>query len=132
MMRRIAVDRSRIDIAEDAIVEEHVTISNPEERYYIAVHVPLASGFEALNPELDTSGSEARSLGSNTRTPTYIRFLDDSVTYYYENLPAGTYHFYFRERAMFTGEFQLPPAWAEAIYDPGTWGNSPGALIRIR
>jgi len=130
--RRIEVDRSRIDIAEDAIVEEHITISNPENRYYIAIHVPLASGFEALNPELDTSGSEARALGRNTATPTYIRFLDDSVTYYYENLSAGTYHFYFRERAMFSGEFQLPPAWAEAIYDPGTWGNSPGALVRIR
>jgi uncharacterized protein YfaS (alpha-2-macroglobulin family) len=129
---RIEVDRSRIDLRNDALVEEHVTISNPEQRYYVAVHVPLAAGFEALNPALDTSGSDAIASGRLSAQPTYTRFLDDSVTYYYESLPAGTYHFYFRERATFAGDFQLPPAWAEAIYDPGTWGNSPGAVVRIR
>ncbi|MFW5848824.1 MAG: alpha-2-macroglobulin family protein [Spirochaetota bacterium] len=131
VVRRTDVDRGRIALEQDAVVEEHVTLSNPEHRYYVAVHVPLAAGFEALNPELDTSGSEAVPIGRLSATPTYVRFLDDSVTYYYESLPAGTYHFYFRERATFAGQFQLPPAWAEAIYDPGVWGNSAGALIAI-
>ena len=132
VVRRTEVDTDPIDLQRNALVEEHVTISNPEQRYYVAIHVPLAAGFEALNPELDTSGSDAVPSGRLSRQPTYVRFLDDSVTYYYETLSAGTYHFYFRERATFTGHFQLPPAWAEAIYDPGTWGNSPGATVRIR
>ena len=129
--RREEVERSQIRLERNALVEEHITLSNPEQRYYVAVHVPLASGFEALNPELDTSGSDAIANGRITVRPTYTRFLDDSVTYYYETLPAGTYHFYFRERATFEGVFQLPPAWVEAIYDPESWGNSPGATIRI-
>ena len=132
VVRRTEVNMDPIDLQRNALVEEHVTISNPEQRYYVAIHVPLAAGFEALNPELDTSGSDAVPSGRLSRRPTYVRFLDDSVTYYYETLSAGTYHFYFRERATFTGHFQLPPAWAEAIYDPGAWGNSPGATVRIR
>jgi alpha-2-macroglobulin len=132
VLRRTEVGNNRIDFERNALVEEHITISNPEQRYYVAVHVPLAAGFEALNPALDTSGSDAVASGRLSSGPTYTRFLDDSVTYYYESLGAGTYHFYFRERATFTGEFQLPPAWVEAIYDPGTWGNSPGASVQIQ
>jgi hypothetical protein len=132
LARRLPVGLAAVELATNALVEEHVTVSNPQTRHYVAVHVPLAAGFEALNPELDTSGADAVPTGRPTVPPTYTRFLDDGVTYYYESLPAGTYHFYFRERAMFAGTYQLPPAWAEAIYDPGAWGNSAGGSVRIR
>ncbi len=70
-------------------------------------------------------------MGSLTRPPTYARYLDDEVIFYYEELPAGTYHFYFRERAVISGTFQLPPALARALYEPDTEGNSSGALVKI-
>lgn len=128
---RIEPRRQPVEMGVDTLVEEHITISNPEERYYVALHVPLAAGCEPLNPDLETSGADARPLGAMTLAPTYARYLDDEVVYYYEKLPGGTYHFYFRERALFEGEFQLPPARAEALYEQDVRGNSPGALLKI-
>jgi len=120
-----------LELATGTVMEEHITLSNPEDRHYVALRVPLAAGCEPLNPNLDTSGAEAVSLGSLTRPPTYARYLDDEVVYYYEELPAGTYHFYFRERAVISGTFQLPPALARALYEPETEGNSSGAQMKI-
>lgn len=131
VVRRLPVRRTPLELPADTLLEEHVTVSNPENRNYVAVRIPLAAGCEPLNPELETSGAEARALGSFTMQATYARYLDDEVIYYYEMLPQGTYHFYFRQRAVFAGSFQLPPASARCIYDPEVRGNSPGALLSI-
>jgi hypothetical protein len=113
------------------VVEEHVQIVNPKDRNYVAIVVPLAAGMEPLNPNLATAPPEAKASGSLTQTPTYAAFLDDSVSYYYDSLPKGTYDFYFRTRANTTGSFTQPAARAEMMYDRAVVGNSPGAKVVI-
>ena len=87
----------------DDVVEEHATVVNFADRDFVAVEVPLAAGFEPLDPRL--AGASAESAPSNALTlqPTYSMSLDDRVVYYYNSLPKGTYHFFFRVRASFEG-----------------------------
>jgi uncharacterized protein YfaS (alpha-2-macroglobulin family) len=131
--RRLTVDEAgtvfRFQVG--SVVEEHVEVVNPEDRTYVAIVVPLAAGFEPLNPGLATAPPEARPTGVLTREPTYVAFLDDHVAYYYNELPKGTYAVYFRTRATTAGSFVQPPAKAEMMYDGTVRGASPGARVEI-
>ena len=61
---------------------------------------------------------------SLTFPPTYVAF-------YYDELPTGTYDFYFRTRATTSGSFVQPSAFAEMMYDSAVTGQSAGARVRI-
>jgi hypothetical protein len=113
------------------VIEEHVQVVNPDDRNYVAVVVPLAAGVEPLNPNLATAPSEAKPAGKLTRPPSYVAFLDDRVAFYYDELPKGTYDFYFRTRATTAGRFIQPAARAEMMYDGAVRGNSTGARLEI-
>jgi uncharacterized protein YfaS (alpha-2-macroglobulin family) len=113
------------------VVEEHVQVVNPSDRFYVAVVVPLAAGMEPLNPSLATAPKEAKPAGVLTLAPTYAAFLDDSVSFYYDSLRKGTYDFYFRTRATIPGAFIQPAAQAELMYDGTVRGNGAGARVEI-
>lgn len=113
------------------VVEDHVEVVNQVARNYVAVVVPLAAGFDPLNPNLQTSPPESHPKGAITLKPTYSTYLDDQVVFYYDALPKGTYHFYFRVRATTPGSYTQPPAFAEMMYDRATRGRSAGANIEV-
>ncbi|HEX7527993.1 MAG TPA: alpha-2-macroglobulin, partial [Thermoanaerobaculia bacterium] len=114
-----------------AVVEDHVQIVNPQERHHVAIVVPLAAGLEPLNPALATAPPEAAPSKPPTLKPTYMKFLDDRVSYFYDTLPAGTYDFRFRTRAATAGSYVQPPAKSELMYDAAVRGNSNGARIEV-
>jgi len=120
-----------VDLAPGEVVEDHVRVVNPEERHYVAIVAPLASGLEPLNPALETAPPEARPAGTPTLEPTYAAYLDDRVLFYFDTLPKGTFDFYFRVRAQFAGTSQLPPARAERMYDGSVFGTGSGAWVRV-
>lgn len=120
-----------IELSVADIIEDHAQVVNPTPRHYVAVVVPLAAGMEPLNPRLATSPPESRPSKSLTLPPTYVAFLDDHVAFYYDELPAGTYDFYFRTRATTPGSFVQPSAFAEMMYDSAVTGQSAGARVRI-
>jgi uncharacterized protein YfaS (alpha-2-macroglobulin family) len=127
----LAEPAQTVAFAVGEVVEEHAQVVNPADRFYVAIVVPLAAGMEPLNPNLATAPKEAKPAGSLTLAPTYVAFLDDSVSFYYNSLPKGTYDFYFRTRATIPGGFIQPPAQAELMYDGAVRGNGPGARIEI-
>ena len=114
-----------------ALVEEHVRVVNPEQRFYVAVRVPFAAGFEPMNPNLATASAEATPAGELTLNPDYALYEDDQVTFYYDSLPKGTYDFHFRLRASFAGSFTQPPAKAELMYRQAVHGTTDGCRIQI-
>jgi alpha-2-macroglobulin len=120
-----------ITLALDTVVEEHVTVVNFENRNFVAVTAPIAAGFEPLNPKLAGAPREAAPSGSLTMAPTYSLYADDRVVFYYDTLPKGTYHFYFRVRASFSGSFTEPAAGAELMYNLGVRGRSDGAEVKV-
>lgn len=113
------------------VVEEHVSVVNPTDRTFVAIVVPLAAGMEPMNPNLATSSEEAKPAGRLTQEPTYVAFMDDHVAYYYNDLPKGSYHFYFRTRATVPGRFVQPSAYAEMMYNEANRGRSNGAVVSI-
>jgi uncharacterized protein YfaS (alpha-2-macroglobulin family) len=114
------------------IVEEHIQVQNPKARYWVAVSAPFAAGMEYMNPRLETSGEDAVPKGATTDPGDYQAFLDDKATWYFENMREGVFDFRFRMRASVEGEFSLPAARAEMMYEMGTYGTSPGARIVVQ
>ncbi len=113
------------------VIEDHVTVVVPEDRYHVAITVPLAAGMEPLNPTLATAPPEATPSAGLTRQPTYADYADDRVAFFYNHLPKGTYDFRFRVRAFTPGAYIQPSARAEMMYDASVVGSSPGAKIVI-
>ncbi len=120
-----------VPLAIGAVLEDHVQVVNPQERHHVAITAPLAAGLEPLNPALATAPPEASPSRPPTLVPTYVKFLDDAVAYFYDTLPAGTYDFRFRVRAATPGSFVQPPAKAELMYDAAVRGNSNGARLEV-
>lgn len=121
-----------LELEMGTIVEEHIQVINAEDRFYVAIQAPFAAGFEPLNPNLATAPREARPAGTFTRQPDYSLYADDAVTFYFDQLPRGTYDFYFRIRSSVEGNFTHPPAIAELMYQLTVRGNSDGMRIIIK
>jgi uncharacterized protein YfaS (alpha-2-macroglobulin family) len=122
---------TRIALAVGDVIEDHIQVVNPKDRHYVAITAPLAAGLEPLNPNLATAPREAHPTGKLTLSPTYVEYLDDRATFYYNTLPKGTYDFFFRTRATVPGGFTQPPALAEMMYDGAVRGNSAGARVEV-
>ena len=114
------------------VVEEHVEVAANADHNYVAVVVPLAAGLEPLNPKLATAPPEATPSGTVTAAPSYVAYMDDQVAFYYDALPKGSYHFYFRTRATVPGQFTQPQARAELMYDGAVHGESVGARVEVK
>jgi uncharacterized protein YfaS (alpha-2-macroglobulin family) len=130
--------RTRLDRAGTAlqykmgdIIENHVQVVNPDDRAYVAITVPLAAGMEPLDPSLKTAPPEATPSAPPTLTPSYVAFLDDRVSYFYDDLPKGTYDFYFRTKAAVPGRFIQPAPDAVMMYDDAISGGGAGAIVTI-
>jgi uncharacterized protein YfaS (alpha-2-macroglobulin family) len=113
------------------IVEDHVQVINPQDRAYVAITVPLAAGMEPLDPSLKTAPPEATPTAPPTLAPSYVAFLDDRVSYFYDDLPAGTYDFYFRTQAAVPGRFIQPAPQAVMMYDDSVSGGGAGAVVTV-
>jgi len=126
------VTGEKITIDIGTIVEDHIRVINSKHRYYVAIKAPFAAGFEPMNPNLATSPKEAKPEGIFTRKPDYSIYADDSVTFYFDSLPKGTYDFYFRLKSSIEGSFTHPAAKAEMMYKLNVCGNSDGLKIIVR
>ena len=113
------------------VIEETIELVNPEDRTHVAITLPLAAGFEPLNPALATAPIEAQPSFAPTLAPSWTSFGDDRVFYAYDALPKGNYRFAFRLRAQTAGAFTQPPALVETMYKKGVRATSAGARVEI-
>jgi hypothetical protein len=113
------------------VVEIHARFTTDTLRHNVAFVVPFAAGFEPLNPELLTSGADAKPAESDSTRPTYVARLDHEVRYYFDQIGAGTWTFHFRVRATTPGSYVHPGARAELMYDESIAGTSDGLRVVI-
>ncbi len=113
------------------VVEVHARFTTDTARANVAFTVPFAAGFEPLNPELQTSSSEAKTAEADSTTPLYVARLDHEVRYYFSSLSPGTYSFHFRLKALTPGSFVHPGAHAELMYDEAIMGSSDGMRLVV-
>ncbi len=114
------------------IVEVQARLLSDKQRFHVALVVPFAAGLEPLNPELKTSGPEARPSVPDSLKADYVQRMDDEVRYYFIGLPKGSHSVSFRLRATNEGSFVHPPAWAEQMYHQEVRGRGDGMRVEVK
>lgn len=99
---------------------------------YVALEVPLPAGLEAVQLDLGKGQAAAKLSGSRGWWVSHEELRRDRVVVFADDLPPGTHHHTVFLRATSRGDYQLPPAHAEAMYMPEVWGRSAGARVAVR
>ena len=113
-----------------ARVRVKLTMVAPSRRVHVALVDPLPAGLEILNPELAVTGNlpqdPDRSRGRRWWGSWYQHqnLLDQQAEAFASYLWAGVYQYSYIARATTPGAFVAPPAKAEEMYAPETFGRS--------
>jgi len=123
-----------------ARVRVRVTMAAPTRRYHVALVDSLPAGFETLNPELATTEEVPEDKKDTQGSGWWLR---RRVWFDHQNLRterseafttllwAGVYNYSYVARATTPGLFLVPPAKAEEMYHPETFGRSRSDRVRI-
>jgi uncharacterized protein YfaS (alpha-2-macroglobulin family) len=131
-----------------ARVRVRITMSNPSRRYHVALVDPLPAGLEALNPELavteklpDESTETGIARGGRSVFDFYWywrgtwyehqNLRDERVEAFTALLWEGEHVYTYFARATTPGLFVVPPAKAEEMYAPETFGRGQTDRVRI-
>ena len=114
-----------------ARVRVKLTMAAPSRRVHVALVDPLPAGLEILNPELAvtadlpldpiSSQGKRRWLGSWYQ---HQNLRDERAEAFTSYLWAGVYEYSYMARATTPGAFVAPPAKAEEMYAPETFGRT--------
>jgi uncharacterized protein YfaS (alpha-2-macroglobulin family) len=105
----------------------------PSSRYHVALVDRLPAGLEIINPELAVSEK------IDTEPPVYRRgnwfshqnLRDDRAEAFTTYLLAGVWQYSYLARATTPGNFVAPPAKAEEMYSPETFGRAATEFVRV-
>lgn len=119
-------------------VEVTLTMQANAERYHVALVDPLPAGLEAMNPALAVT-SQTMPDGENEESEmswlgTWYEqqnLRDERVEAFTTVLPEGVYTYRYIAKATTPGNFVVPPAKAEEMYAPETFGRSASAKVVV-
>lgn len=115
-----------------AKVRVRLTMVAPSRRYHVALVDPLPAGLEAMNPALAVTGSIPRDEKDQTTQRgwwwwrqwfEHQNLRDERVEAFTSLLWEGVYNYSYVARATTPGSFVVPPAKAEEMYHPETFGR---------
>jgi uncharacterized protein YfaS (alpha-2-macroglobulin family) len=129
-------------------VRVRLTMSNPARRYHVALVDPLPAGLEALNAALATteqlppeSTESAIYRGGHGISDFYWfrrgtwyehqNLRDERVEAFTSLLWEGVHEYSYFARATTPGLFVVPPAKAEEMYSPETFGRAASDRVRV-
>ena len=136
-------------IKSGARVRIRLTMVAQTRRYHVALVDNLPAGLETLNPGLAVTESIPGDTGGKTEVTTYgsrsfghgwwwrqywfehQNFRDERAEAFASLLWEGVYNFSYVTRATTPGEFVVPPAKAEEMYHPETFGRSGTDFVRV-
>ena len=116
-----------------ARVRVQITLVAPARRYHVALTDPLPAGLEPLNPALATTGTLPQDPQGDTGTRRYgwwgpwyehQNLRNQRAEAFASLLWEGVYAYSYVARATTPGTFIAPPAKAEEMYAPETFGRS--------
>jgi uncharacterized protein YfaS (alpha-2-macroglobulin family) len=116
-----------------AKVKVVLTMVAPARRYHVALVDPIPAGLEALNPALAVTGDLPDNPDGGPMPygwwwwgPWYEHqnLRDERSEAFTSLLWDGVYTYTYYARATTPGEFFVPPAKAEEMYAPETFGRS--------
>jgi uncharacterized protein YfaS (alpha-2-macroglobulin family) len=117
------------------VVRVQLTMVIPADRNYVAIEDPLPAGLELINTTFKTTApSILDSLRGRERddweywydsyTFDRIEQHDDRVLLFADYFPAGVYSHSYLARATTVGQFSVPSARVEEMYDPHVFGRT--------
>ncbi|MFM2320524.1 MAG: hypothetical protein RLZZ215_3145 [Pseudomonadota bacterium] len=118
-------------------VEVTLTLQANAERYHVALVDPLPAGLEAINPALAVSRQpivhEPLDLPFSWLSTWYEQqnLRDERVEAFTSILPEGVYTYRYMAKATTPGHFIVPPAKAEEMYAPETFGRSASTWVVV-
>lgn len=142
-----------VDLADPQPLLVRLTLSVPEDMYYVVVEDVFPAGAEALNPRLKTAQQNLaleEPLPEGEQQPVayaldnpfeqgwgWWLFQDPQMTsqrirWVVDYLPAGAYELTYRLTPFLAGEFRLIPARAYQFYFPEVEATSAGGVLVIR
>jgi hypothetical protein len=128
-----------------ARVRVRLTMVAPARRYHVALVDPMPAGFESVNATLATSGSIPRddqqagagqpsSRGWWWWRPVWFEhqnLRDERTEAFTSLLWEGVYKYSYVARATTPGDFVVPPAKAEEMYHPETFGRGKTDRVKV-
>jgi uncharacterized protein YfaS (alpha-2-macroglobulin family) len=149
----IAVTREYLDpktgkpiesVSVGSLVKVKLSVSLPDESWYVAIEDPLPGGLEGLNERLNTTSFAARpgyyeygydgsdeffyqQYGYNNK-----EVRDDRVVFFVTQLNKGQHTFTYLARATQAGTFDALPAQVYLMYAPDKWGRSASSQVSVR
>ncbi|MDQ3798960.1 MAG: hypothetical protein M3384_05885, partial [Acidobacteriota bacterium] len=137
-------------IKSGARVRVRLTMVAQARRYHVALVDPLPAGLEILNPGLAVTEQIPADTGGNTSVLEYgsrsigygswwwrqywfdhQNFRDERAEAFSALLWEGVYNYTYVTRATTPGEFVVPPAKAEEMYHPETFGRTGTDFVRV-
>jgi uncharacterized protein YfaS (alpha-2-macroglobulin family) len=131
-------------------VRVRLTMVAQARRYHVALVDPLPAGLEILNPELAVTESIPGDNGGNTSVVEYDsqsygrgyynwrwtwfehqNFRDERAEAFSALLWEGVYKYTYVTRATTPGQFVVPPAKAEEMYHPETFGRTGTDFVKV-
>ncbi|HEX9019268.1 MAG TPA: hypothetical protein VF806_08770, partial [Anaerolineaceae bacterium] len=136
-----------IDLSNPQPVQVRLTLTVPEDMYYVVVEDAFPAGTEVLNPRLKTSQQNV-APGTNQPAQQYDpknpfdqgwgwwlfkdpQVYDQHIRWVVDYLPAGTYELTYRLTPFLAGEFRVLPAHAWQYYFPDVEGSGKGEVLNI-
>ncbi|HAV77449.1 MAG TPA: hypothetical protein DCX53_08850 [Anaerolineae bacterium] len=138
---------SSIPLASGQFVTAQLTLTLPNDSYYVMVEDHIPAGMEVLNRSLKTSEQQGvDSTGVQVQYDDADPFAngwgwwlfnepqihDEGILFSAEFLPAGTYVLTYTLVPLQAGEFQVLPAHAWQSFFPEVQGTSAGAVFEIK
>jgi uncharacterized protein YfaS (alpha-2-macroglobulin family) len=123
-------------------VRVRVTMVAPARRHHVALVDPIPAGLEAMNPALAVTGEipkDPKSQANQTNRYWYWsrtwyeheNMRDERVEAFASLLWEGVWEYVYVARATTRGAFVVPPAKAEEMYSPETFGRSAGDRVIV-
>jgi len=128
------------------VVRVEVSLTAPDDLYYIVVEDPLPAGAEVIDTRLATTGSDEEDSEFTTKRDTrrwwwywwwywrwydHEEYRDEKVVLFADHLYRGSYTYSYTMRATLPGEFRVIPTTASEMYFPEVYGRGDGHVFEI-
>jgi uncharacterized protein YfaS (alpha-2-macroglobulin family) len=132
-----ALDGSRVDLdletplAALLFVELEIENKTGEEVQNVVVVDRIPAGFEIENPRLGRATTPSWVNAEELLAPEYMDVRDHQLAVFGKIPARSSRKVIYAVRAVTAGTFTLPPAEAEAMYDPGVWAREKGGTVKV-
>ena len=138
-----SIERASTQISNPVVVA-HLTITVPEDMYYLVVEDFIPAGSEIVNTQLNTAQTGLGRAEGEIYSPNdplgdgwgwwffgQPEIYADHIRWVASYVPAGTYILTYRLLPMQPGEYRVLPARAYQYYFPEIQGRSAGLIFKI-